>query len=589
MSKNTTISEIINYLTYDGSGNIVFTTVSAAASNTDKFLVSDAGTLKFRTAAQLLSDIGAQASGSYQTLLTNPVTGTGTSGYLTKWSGSSTVNSSAIYQNGSNIGIGLTNAGALIHTQSNVSGVTEIQGRFENLSIAGRAQFILSSGTYPANFFSLMTHGTSIATSYYASVTGANDAGKAILLGQGTSMTEFVIGTYNSAPLGLFTSNTIRLSFAATGAATFTNRINGVVGGTLYNTAGLWLQGSSSTDGIAIGGTGGGDKTIDTYGGTLKINATAGNGLSVTGAAKFSAKVSVKGGSNLGGYYMDYQSDATSRSFRISSEHLVYADFVIQRSTTRTGTTYEDLLYFDANRAATFSSSVTATQFNAVNDRNFLARGSFRLTSPTNNASNLDISVWDNTTNINGNYYSGGNDNTIIIGTYAKYTNQLVLKPSGNIGIGVTDPLATLSTLGGAVQFMGDYSNMQTIIKSAGTAGTLSGNLLITIPQMSNANTDGYGGFSCEVYVAGYSGLYCHAWFSGYINGALVASEATILRSSGGWSISQVAYGANLQGFQFTIDYPASIIHPTARIIFNKGGSPNATAYPANSITAVFS
>jgi len=85
--------------------------------------------------------------------------------------------------------------------------------------------------------------------------------------------------------------------------------------------------------------------------------------IASTGAATFSAKVSAKGGSNFGGYYMDYQSDATSRSFRVSSEHLVFADFVIQRSTTRTGTTYEDLLYFDANRAATFSSSVTATSF----------------------------------------------------------------------------------------------------------------------------------------------------------------------------------------------------------------------------------
>jgi len=166
--------------------------------------------------------------------------------------------------------------------------------------------------------------------------------------------------------------------------------------------------------------------------------------------------------------------------------------------------------------------------------------------------------------------------------------NQYVFN-NGNVGIGASNPLATLSTLGGAVQFMGDYVNMQTIIKSAGTAGTLSGNLLITIPEMSNASTDGYGGYSCEVYVAGYSGFYCHAWFSGYINGSITASEATILRSNGGWSISQVAYGANLQGFQFTIDYPAYIIHPTARIIFNKGGSPNATAYPANSITAVFS
>jgi len=69
MSKNTNISELINYISYDGSGNVVFTTVSAATTNTDKFLVSDTGVLKFRTAAQLLSDIGAQASGSYQAAL----------------------------------------------------------------------------------------------------------------------------------------------------------------------------------------------------------------------------------------------------------------------------------------------------------------------------------------------------------------------------------------------------------------------------------------------------------------------------------------------------------------------------------------
>jgi hypothetical protein len=94
------------------------------------------------------------------------------------------------------------------------------------------------------------------------------------------------------------TDNALNTKFilSSSGAATFSNRINGVVGGTAYNTAGLWLQGSNSTDGIAIGGTGGGDKTIDTYGGTLKINGTAGNGLSVTGAATFSSSVTATQG-----------------------------------------------------------------------------------------------------------------------------------------------------------------------------------------------------------------------------------------------------------------------------------------------------
>jgi hypothetical protein len=169
-------------------------------------------------------------------------------------------------------------------------------------------------------------------------------------------------------------------------------------------------------------------------------------------------------------------------------------------------------------------------------------------------------------------------------------TERMRITSDGLVGIGTIDPLATLATMGGAVQIMGDYPNHQTIIKSAGTSGTFSGQLTITIPQMSNASTDGFGGYSCEVYVAGFEGWYCHAWFSGYINGGITSSEATILRSNGGWSISQAAFGANNQGFQFVVNYPAPyIVHPTARIIFNKGGSINATAYPANNITAVFS
>jgi hypothetical protein len=96
----------------------------------------------------------------------------------------------------------------------------------------------------------------------------------------------------------------------------------------------------------------------------------------------------------------------------------------------------------------------------------------------------------------------------------------------------------------------------------------------------------GYGGFSCEVYVAGYNAMYCHAWFSGYTNNGVTPSETAILRSSGGWSVSQ--FGTGSQGLVFVIDYPASIIHPTARIIINKGGHSYENEYPANSITTVW-
>jgi hypothetical protein len=90
-----------------------------------------------------------------------------------------------------------------------------------------------------------------------------------------------------------------------------------------------------------------------------------------------------------------------------------------------------------------------AGNFYTYNDRNYLARAALRVTSAGDNASTLDISVSNGTTSINSNYYSGGGDNTIIIGTYANYTNQLVLKSNGRIGIGNTNPAYTLDVNGG--------------------------------------------------------------------------------------------------------------------------------------------
>ena len=73
------------------------------------------------------------------------------------------------------------------------------------------------------------------------------------------------------------------IATAAGISLTVGGRINGVLGGTLYNTAGLWLEGDSSTDGISIGGTDAGDKNIDTYGGALNLQETAQNGVNMWG------------------------------------------------------------------------------------------------------------------------------------------------------------------------------------------------------------------------------------------------------------------------------------------------------------------
>ena len=71
----------------DIDGTLTISTIAAATTDTDKFLVSDSGVLKFRTGAELLSDIGAQASGSYLTDLGTAIVDadfSGASGFMKK-------------------------------------------------------------------------------------------------------------------------------------------------------------------------------------------------------------------------------------------------------------------------------------------------------------------------------------------------------------------------------------------------------------------------------------------------------------------------------------------------------------------------
>jgi hypothetical protein len=86
--------------------NVELEALSNATTDTDRFIVSDSNTLKYRTGSQVLSDIGGQAS------LTNPVTGTGTLNFVSKFTSTgSTLGNSLIYDNGTYVGIGTTSPG----------------------------------------------------------------------------------------------------------------------------------------------------------------------------------------------------------------------------------------------------------------------------------------------------------------------------------------------------------------------------------------------------------------------------------------------------------------------------------------------
>ena len=58
------------------------------------------------TSSQFVKGDGSLDSTSYQPLLTNPVTGTGTTNYLPKFTGTTTIGNSQVFDNGTNVGIG---------------------------------------------------------------------------------------------------------------------------------------------------------------------------------------------------------------------------------------------------------------------------------------------------------------------------------------------------------------------------------------------------------------------------------------------------------------------------------------------------
>jgi hypothetical protein len=103
--------------------NVELEALSNATTDTDRFIVSDSNTLKYRTGSQVLSDIGGQAS------LTNPVTGTGTLNFVSKFTSTgSTLGNSVIYDNGTNVGIGTTDPGSKLEISSTSDALLELNG-----------------------------------------------------------------------------------------------------------------------------------------------------------------------------------------------------------------------------------------------------------------------------------------------------------------------------------------------------------------------------------------------------------------------------------------------------------------------------
>jgi hypothetical protein len=96
-----------------GRTSLVDLALSSVTNTAGDFLTISGGVVHKRTAAQTLTDIGGQAA------LTNPVTGTGTTNYLPKFTGSTTIGNSQVFDNGTNVGIGTATPANLLQIIGN--------------------------------------------------------------------------------------------------------------------------------------------------------------------------------------------------------------------------------------------------------------------------------------------------------------------------------------------------------------------------------------------------------------------------------------------------------------------------------------
>jgi hypothetical protein len=302
-----------------------------------------------------------------QNALTNPVTGTGTTNYLPKFTGTSTIGNSQIFDNGTTVFVNAITAPALgspkflvkMATANSYEGILVASSSNNNvIAIAHTGSIGLITTNYgtsgsntPLAFGTDGVGQMTLATSGNLGLgvtPSAWSLGKAIEIGNignsvwGVNTTQFNVLQnvyYDGGGFKYATSNAASYYQQASGAHAWYNAPSGTAGNAISFTQAMTL---GSNSGLSIG----------------TPSAAPSQGLLVQGASTLSGLLTVNGGAEI-------TSNASTVGLKVFGGGNLNIDYL---QVGYSGGSASPIFRIAYNGAATFSSSVTATQFTAQSD-----------------------------------------------------------------------------------------------------------------------------------------------------------------------------------------------------------------------------
>jgi hypothetical protein len=460
-------------------GDLSITTIANATVDTDKFLVSDSGVIKYRTGAEVLSDIGGASSASIS----------GTTNYIPKFTSSSAIGNSVIYESSSNIGIGTSSPSykldvkganaSTLRLDNNGSQYTQLV--FErNTTANSGADFLLdgTNGTFgirtlaayplvfsissvagsPAEQMRLTSTGLGIGTSSPNELLSLNATGNVNLhLTNATSGTT----TNDGFKIGFNTSLNAYLLNKEAGAILFltsdTERMRLDASGNLglSVTPSAWSSGKA----IEIGNAGNSFWGIGTNEIAISANAY------YNGGWKYAATTSASLYQQYAGQHIWYNAPSGTAGNAISFTQAMTLDASGRLGigttsptsklhiTTPTGVDFQDAIQLE--KAGGFGNVYLQSYYTNVPNYGLAIKIGSTTSMVVNGAGNVGIGTTSPNAklNISGTgdlsyiYNSGASSTDANFYVYSATIDHFMIRNSGNVGIGTASPTARLTVI----------------------------------------------------------------------------------------------------------------------------------------------